>query len=304
MVQSQAKIDIITEELRVLEDKKNKMIEMRRTLAVERCAREDANPDCFKNPKSKKDMQLALDWMNLGDELLQIESEIKGISSHLVELKKAHTIHLKSALENVKVQRDSAGAKIIAKTNSINSRRPERNTEFIDLSDDVEVSQDIADEQSIISKAAVIQTDVGLVRITAISPDGTSIAGVLDSSLWVKFYSGVLIKAEKNVCVRPKPKEIFSYAGYKDKYQKCYQITTIKEYTLTAVSGTGSNMDVVTLKKNMESMKGLNWVISSNDTSAAVDNTDYLYGDPVMPAKSARKRKYVTYKYVPVPDDK
>ena len=58
------------------------------------------------------------------------------------------------------------------------------------------------------------------------------------------------------------------------------------------------------MNKNIENKTGLNWVISSIDTSTAVDNTTYSYGDPVMPAKSSRKRNYVPYKYVPVPDNK
>ena len=70
------------------------------------------------------------------------------------------------------------------------------------------------------------------------------------------------------------------------------------------MSGTGSNIDVITLKKNVGSMIGMNWIISSNDTSTAVGNTDYIYGDHVMPAKSAKKRQYVAYKYLLVPDDK
>ena len=58
------------------------------------------------------------------------------------------------------------------------------------------------------------------------------------------------------------------------------------------------------MNKNIENKNGLNWVISSIDTFTAVDNTNYSYGDPVMPAKSSRKRNYVPYKYVPVPDNK
>ena len=115
------------------------MIEIRRKLVVERCEREDANPDCFRNPKSKEDMQLALDWMNLVNELLHIEAEIKDMSTQLVELKKVHSIHFKTALESAKLQKDVADAKIIANRNSINSKTPERNLESIDLSDDVEV---------------------------------------------------------------------------------------------------------------------------------------------------------------------
>ena len=115
------------------------MIEMRRKLAVERCEREDANLDCFRNSKSKEDMQLALDWMNLADELIHIEAEIKDMSTRLVEIEKVHSINIKTALESAKLQKDVADAKIIAKRKSMNSKIPERNLESIDLSDVVEV---------------------------------------------------------------------------------------------------------------------------------------------------------------------
>lgn len=63
-------------------------------------------------------------------------------------------------------------------------------------------------------------------------------------------------------------------------------------------------MDRITLNKNMKNVTGLNWAISSNDTSTAVDDTNYAFGEPVMPEESARKRKDIPYKCTPVSDDK
>ena len=305
VIESQGLIDMKAEELKMLQDQKKEMIELRTKLAVERCTRDDANPDWFRNPKTKEDMQLALDWMNIKDNLLKIDNNTENISKHLLEIREAHTNILKSSLENTKHWKQSEDAKLIAKRNSMSSRTNERKLQLMEPSDNVAVATGIADNLSIIPKAAVIQTDVGVVRTNDIPVNGTSVSGVLDMSPWIKFYSGNLFQTEKNTRVRAKPHEhIFSYAGFKSDDGKCYQLTNIEGYNVTAVSGKGRNIDIIKLNKNMENKTGLNWVISSIDTSTAVDNTNYSYGDPVMPAKSSRKRTYVPYKYVPVPDNK
>ena len=281
------------------------MIVLRTKLALERCTRDDVNPQWFRNPKTKEEMQLALDWMNVKDKLIKIDNQTDDMSKHLVQLREMHINILKSSLEKTKYWKQADNAKIIVKRNSISSGSNERKQQFTETLLNDAANIDVRDNASCILKSAVIQTDVGVVRTSDISVNGTAVSGVLDMSPWIKFYSGALFQTEKTTRVRAKPHEnIFAYAGFRIENQRCYQLTNVEGYTVTAISGKGRNIDVITLNKNMANTSGLNWVLSSLDTSAAVDNTDYSYGDPVMPAKSARKRKYVPYKYTPVPDYK
>ena len=91
VVDMQDKIDMKMDELQLLKDNKKEMIGLRNKMALERCRKDDINPDWFSNPKSKEDMQLVLDWMNSKDSLLKVERDIKDVSTHLDEIRETHT---------------------------------------------------------------------------------------------------------------------------------------------------------------------------------------------------------------------
>ena len=100
--------------------------------------------------------------------------------------------------------------------------------------------------------------------------------------------------------------EIFSFPGFVHGSKKCsYQVTSIIGGKINAVSITedcSESERVISITKNRKSESGLNWIIPEGQSTVSASNIDHEFGHPVMPAKCARKRTYVPYKYTPVSD--
>ena len=247
-------------------------------------------------------MQLSLDWINNKEELIDIDEEIDKTIEAIASMIGKHSLIVKTSLETVSKRIETNNVNIVVRKNKMLQRMQQTQTARITSDGSLSNTDKVVEMKGI---SAVLDTDVGLINTTNISACGEEINGQLKLSPWIKFYLGKLLKTSQANRVRAQPKGIFCFPGFiMNNNEKCYQVTSIIGNTLIAILVNGSDKDVITLNKHTCNSVGFNWVILSDCTSTAVSNIDYEFGEPVMPAKSSRKRTYIPYKYNPVPDDK
>ena len=64
------------------------------------------------------------------------------------------------------------------------------------------------------------------------------------------------------------------------------------------------NQKRLSITENEKIRTGLIWMITNGNSTVSADNIDYEFGHPVMPAKSAKKRIYMPYKYTHISEEK
>ena len=308
-------------EYKALNTKKTELAEMeilKGKIAMRRLEMEGERDGSFVNPRTKDEIKVAYDWATCTEQISSITEVIdkqdKKMTMCEVELKKE--TELAKKLQSDVDERDTEMSilrKNVFRIKSNHSNEAGAISKEDDNNTSGTTSEKITGKESNKVKmkddSPFISSTVGLVAISKISQDGLKLSGHLHLPPSIKFYSGLIFKADNkkmNYVVRDKSTKINCITGFTDQTSgEKYHLTSVMDGKVKALSLRNEVITVERFKMNDMPFK-LEWIIRDGDSVSSLSSVNHTYGLPVMPSDRSRIRKsqLLENKYVPVQDDK